>query len=208
MTSQLGRTSVVGMLLFIGLVLASPAQDSTQDPKDVKKAPLPNYLPLQVGNEWRYRAIGGGVERVTMRVANVETIDGVAMARLESVAGENTVVTEHLGQTEKGIFRHRYNGLEVAPPYPLLQYPIKATEEAIEVPAGKFKAIRVDGQVEAMGKTIRLSAWFAKSERMSIAWSVWWTARTRLNSRSMRCAICNSRRLMSASRAGSMRSSY
>ena len=85
---------------------------------------------------------------------------------------------------EKGIFRHRYNGVEITPPICLLKFPIKkndswktesvtgkekvkmackSDEEEIEVPAGKFKTVKVvlDAEVVDAGIIVSTTYWFA-----------------------------------------------
>jgi hypothetical protein len=174
------RTSVIGTLLLLATAITSPAQDD----KDAKPSPTPNYYPLQEGNEWHYRTTADDkTGNVTTRVAKLETIGGTHLARLEAVSdGDTAALSEHLRQSGRGVYRHRFNGLEVEPPFPLLKYPIKAgaewkgkskagketieytsstKEESIEVPAGKFKTVRVDLQVESAERTVRITYWFA-----------------------------------------------
>ena len=74
------------------------------------------------------------------------------------------MATEHLTSTPEGVFRCRYNGIEVTPPLCILKYPFKEEVtwdvsvmigaeslkekfasgkiEEITTPAGKFKAAR------------------------------------------------------------------
>ena len=54
------------------------------------------------------------------------------MARSETVVNGNVVATEHLTSSAEGVFRCRYNGIEVSPPLCIFKYPIKenATWEA------------------------------------------------------------------------------
>jgi phage FluMu protein Com len=143
-----------------------------------------NYYPVEVGNTWHYRVNANGkITNSSVRISKHETINGEALARLDAL---NVPVTEHLAQTEKGVFRHRLNGSQVSPPFPLLPYPPKIgakwqgefttemekgknryfgeiqNEEIVEVPAGKFKTLRVFIKVEQNGPMVQTTYWFAK----------------------------------------------
>jgi hypothetical protein len=147
----------------------------------------PNYYPLQVGNQWTYKVSVGDNSAVTVsRVAKMETFNGgPELARLEASISNNVVATEHLRQTDQGVFRYRNNGVEVMPPICLLKYPVaikpkepmkwsnavkagaekgttysaEAVEESVEVPLGKFQAIRVEIK---QGKGADTTYWFVK----------------------------------------------
>jgi len=143
-----------------------------------------NYYPLEAGNSWTFRVDVNGKEvTATSRIAKIEKINDISMGRLEVTVNDKIVGTEHLQQNDKGVFRHRLNGLEVEPPLELLRYPVKAGEkwagelkvgadtgkfsaeageETIEVAAGKYKTVRVAIQLIEKGKTIDTTYWFAK----------------------------------------------
>ena len=145
---------------------------------------MPDYYPLQVGNQWKYRLDVNGKEvTMTTKIAKIETIDQQKLARLEAAVDGNTSATEHLQQTDKGIFRFRTNGIESSPPLLLLKYPAKngdkwsgaftasdskatysceAMEEEVVVPAGKYKTIRVAIKLEEKGQVVNTTYWFAK----------------------------------------------
>jgi hypothetical protein len=157
-------------------------------PTKEKKEPPPNYYPLEVGNEWRFNlTVGEKTTNMVSRIAKIENIDGVALARLEGEVNNQVGATEHLRQTEKGIFRHRYNGAECDPPVCLLKYPVKVgakwedkltvgkekakyscetKEETVEVGAGKHKCVRVDLRLDSMGQIVNTSYWFVKDVGM------------------------------------------
>ena len=85
--------------------------------------------------------------------------------------------------TDKGVFRHRGNGVELSPPVCLLKYPFKKGDtwesettlgnqqmkvkakavdfEEVTVPAGKYKAVKADGEFAVAGFTANFSYWFA-----------------------------------------------
>jgi hypothetical protein len=144
-----------------------------------------NYYPVDVGNTWHYRVTAkGNITNVSTRISKHETINGEALARLDTL---NVLFTEHLAQTEKGVFRHRLNGSQVSPPFHLLLYPPNVgakwqgeftselekgkfgysgeiqKEEIVEVPAGRFKALRVSIKVDQNGRPMgQFTYWFAK----------------------------------------------
>ena len=156
-----------------------------QEPKNGSKVvATANYYPLEVGNEWQYRVAANDRNSVLVtRISKIEEIGKEKLARLESPVLN---MSEHLTQTEKGVFRHRYNGADVSPPFRLLPYPATVgakwegeftvekengarkyfgeiqSEETIDVPAGKFKAICLLIKLEENGKRIETTYWFAK----------------------------------------------
>jgi hypothetical protein len=148
--------------------------------QDAKKPP--NYFPLDVGNEWHYRTTENGTKsNHILRIGKLEEFKGEKLARLES---PDINRSEHLAQTDKGIFRHRANGDEVTPPFCLLPYPATpgakwsgvftiaksqakytgeiVKEETVAVPAGKFKALRAVITLEEKGKMIETTYWFVQ----------------------------------------------
>lgn len=148
------------------------------------KPTAPDYYPLKPGTKWHYRVtVGGRTGAVACRIAKVETIDGQPLARLETVVGEKSVASEHLRTDAKGIYRHRANGLEPVPPIQLLRYPVKDGDrwesefsvgeekgklavvvigkEEVEVPAGKYKAVKVEVNTDSGGQKISTTYWFA-----------------------------------------------
>jgi hypothetical protein len=175
-----------GLILFVfGLALScqplATAQEKTQDSK--------SYYPLKAGNKWTYQiesdSVAKGSANLINQIAKIEKIDGVYLARLETIAKGKVAATEHLNVTEKGIFRNRYNGTEVSPPICILKFPIKkgstwkteskvgdeklsvsckSDEDEIEVPAGKFKTVKVvmDAEVAGAGILVSTTYWFAQ----------------------------------------------
>lgn len=141
---------------------------------------MPNFYPLKEGNAWHYRAdINGKTGNYVGRIAKME----MGMAVLEGAMDGKVIATEHLSQAKEGILRHKYNGMGVDPPLLLLPYPVKAKdkwsgklkigpieaqyaaesrEEKVKVPAGEFKAIRVDISMVEMGNKVSTSYWFVQ----------------------------------------------
>lgn len=167
-------------VLFLMAASFSGAQEK-------KPEPVVDYYPLQVGNQWSFKVtVGDNTATATSKIAKIETIDGVELARLDAIVNGNVVATEHLRQDGKGIFRYRNNGAEISPPICLLKYPVKdkdkwegdikvgndkgkyfceTKEENVEVPAGKFeKAIKVSIRLESKGQNVNTTYWFVKEK--------------------------------------------
>jgi hypothetical protein len=151
-----------------------------------------SYFPLKVGTKWHYRwkNSDGEAEKRIHQIIKTEQIDGRPLARLEARAREgprsNQITTEHLSTTAKGVFRHRFNGIDVSPPLCLLRFPIKTGEtwespmkvgdeqgtmvcrvdsDEIEVPAGKHKTVWSELEFFDRAGTLqfRTKYWFAPS---------------------------------------------
>jgi hypothetical protein len=171
----------IALLMAASLAAAKPVQ---KDGKKDSAAEQGNYYPLQVGNKWDYKveAAGSSAQAVS-RIVKVENIDGVSLARLEATVNGNVVANEHLRSDDKGVFRYRNNGQPIDPPICLLRYPAKSgdkwdgditvgkekgkyscetREENVEVPAGKFKAMKVTVTLEAKMQKVTTSYWFVK----------------------------------------------
>lgn len=167
----------IAVMLAVGLVVVS-GQTLAED-----KASGPDYYPLKVGTKWTYRVqVGGGQPgQVINQIAKLEKIDDQQLARQETVVQGNVAATEHLSSSAKGIYRHRYNGVEVLPAVCVLRYPVKqgdswgseakvgdqtikmtsrVGEEEVTVALGKYKAITVQVDGDAGGVKIRTTYWF------------------------------------------------
>lgn len=145
--------------------------------------PPPSYYPLKVGSKWHYKMeVNNQTLTAVNEIAKVENIDGQMLARLECAINGKVAATEHLSNTAKGIFRHRFNGIEITPPVKLLSFPLKdgdtwkdavkmGTEKAtyeckvgkedVEVPAGKYSAYTTSLELQAGGATVTTTYWFA-----------------------------------------------
>jgi hypothetical protein len=177
------------LLASVGGQAPLPAADQESPDKTAVKPPPPDYFPIKAGSKWHYQVEMEGEKKgqVTSQIAKIEKIDGQALARLESLVQGNLAASEHLSNTAKGIFRHRYNGLEVAPPICLLKYPVKkgesweidaklgddkitgtcrVSEAEVEVPAGKYKTIVVQFDAQAGQVKINTTYWFAPGTGM------------------------------------------
>jgi hypothetical protein len=113
-------------LLLVCALLLSAAVLTAGEPRPGRD--IRNYYPLEAGNTWTYRVeVNGKDVTATSRIAKIEKINDISMGRLEATVNDKIVATEHLQQNDKGVFRHRFNGLEVEPPLELLRYPAKAS---------------------------------------------------------------------------------
>lgn len=178
---QLRLLPVFGIAFLMAVSLAG-AKPTKKDEK--KESDAGNYYPLQVGNKWEYRVdVAGTSAKAVSTILKKETIDGVELARLEATVNGSPVATELLRATDKGVFRYRNNDKAIEPPICLLKYPVRAgekwdgeitvgkekgkyfcdtREENVEVPAGKFKAIKVTINLEAKMQKVSTSYWFVK----------------------------------------------
>ena len=170
---------VAGIVIVIAIGLPGEAQA----PRDNQK--LPDYYPLKPGTKWTYLvdAGGGKTVAVTNQIAKNETIDGKSMARSETIVNGSVVASEHLTSTAEGVFRCRYNGVEVSPPVCILKYPFKENAmweanatvgseqlklkgvsgklEQVTTPAGKYMAASVVTETTVQGTKIKAKFWFA-----------------------------------------------
>ena len=174
--------------LFTAFALAALVAPSFTSAGGDKKEPVvktPNYYPLQVGNRWDYDlTANGNTVPMSTTIARSETIDGVPLAVLEMSMQGKMVASEHLRQTDKGLVRYRSGQFVPTPPFVMVKYPIKsgdkwdgsfkvgeakanysseAEEETIEVPAGKYKTMRVAIKIEENGNVVKTTYWFAEN---------------------------------------------
>jgi len=168
--------------IFVSAVCVSalllPSLALTQEKKTTT-----NYLPLKVGNTWNYEVKAGGMEiAASQKVTKIEKKDGKDVATIETtIAGQS--INEQMSSTEKGIYRHSYQGVDVDPPILIMQLPVKKGdtwtskfkimgqelsasmktegEEKVTVPAGKYDAVVISMEMELMGQKITSKSWFA-----------------------------------------------
>lgn len=154
-------------------------------PKGVDSPAL--YFPTVVGATAVYQTTIGDLKMEgTYRVTKVDrTRDGfrVEVERGASVARRGVV--DQVNVSAKGLIVIQFGNRSIDPPRPELRLPAKAGdawdweaasadgaptrklkfkvigEEEVEVPAGKFKAIRVEQESEVNGKTAKFEEWYA-----------------------------------------------
>jgi hypothetical protein len=150
------------------------------------QGPAPNFYPMQVGNTWTFAVTANDKKATSVnKIARTEMVGGKALAVLELSINGKVVATEHLLQNADGVFRYRNNTEDIKPPLCLLKYPLQgnakwggdvtvgtekakytaeAREEAVQVPAGKYKALRVDIKMttDNGAQTVKTTYWFAQ----------------------------------------------
>jgi hypothetical protein len=166
---------LVALVLVAG-VTALVAQD-----KDKKQ---PNYYPVAVGNTWEYEMQVAGMNKTFITKFSKSEKDGdKELFLLEAeMDGMAVPITEHVSVSSEGVLRHKFNGMALETPLPLLKYPYKAKDswttktkvgteelevktttgeiEEIETPAGKYKAAPVTLEAEQMGMKVITTYWF------------------------------------------------
>lgn len=162
------------LLAFAAVAPAAPV------PKEVLKK-FPDYYPLLPGTEWEY-AIGEAA--VTVKVQDYEKKDGVRTGTLATFANGKVAATEKIRVDETGVYRTHINVTKIEPPVLILKFGIKdETEwttkakageaevdftfklnglEETEVPAGKYKAVKVSGAGDIAGTNSRIVYHFAE----------------------------------------------
>jgi hypothetical protein len=170
--------SVTATTAILALTCAVWAQDPS------KESP---YYPLKKGTTWTFKAPTkmGGAQTITVQVtggdkdgAKVETIIKDKDGKDKSVASETVVVQDD------GLYRTTVNGVKSDAPVRFLKLPPKkgeswevetkiqgqavkgtfsADEEEVTVPAGKYKAIKVEAKdFSVAGLKTTIACWYAE----------------------------------------------
>jgi hypothetical protein len=170
------KVFALSTLMFAGLAVAQPGPP----PPDARP---PLYFPTKVGTKWVYSH--PDFDR-TAEIRSVEDKDGTKLVTVATVSlpkrGARQIYTETYAVSEKGLAMVKFNGYPF--PEPLLKLPHKAGEtwkvsiprqrnvkeheathtalepEAVEVPAGKYTAVRVQS-VKTSGREIKTTSWYA-----------------------------------------------
>jgi len=132
------------------------------------------YFPTKEGDTRVYEVrVGDKVESTYKDIVDkvVKMDDGLHVTMSRDAPRANNFVTV-ISVTKEGLFRMSFNGESLEKPIPLLKMPAKVgtkweveggatytitKEEEVEVPAGKFSAIRV----ESVSGTTKTLLWFA-----------------------------------------------
>jgi len=164
------------ILASIGLAGAAPR---------LKDAPGGDYYPATVGDRWvtemQYKS---GTSEYTEVVTAVEKKDGALIVTVGREAnGKLLPQTSDVRVTDKGIFRVSLLGTVYDAPYCILKLPLKPgeswtsqvssdgtvtstfkykaiKEETVEVPAGKFKAFRIEVDIDSRGQPAKSVIWY------------------------------------------------
>jgi len=166
--------------ILIGLSLPFSLAESAPRPKEGDKPLL--YLPTTVGDQrvLQVDSKGGEVIEWVKRVEKKGEMTVVYFGR-----EQDGPALYAYGASPDGVFRISNGSFIYDPPYRLLKLPAKegekwesvspamggapkyvfkftsGTEEEVEIPAGKFKAIRVEAEEETNGLVTRTTYWFA-----------------------------------------------
>jgi hypothetical protein len=142
------------------------------------------YYPLKVGTTWTYRdADAPGAAKIVVKVARQEKVGDVLCARVETHKDGKAAGYEHVAVAKDGVYRHSINGLRPDRPLLLLKLPprggdewpvagklggetfagtMTAAEEDVAVPAGKYRALVVSGEVKVGDAALASAHAFAK----------------------------------------------
>src|SRR5688572_4730755 len=166
--------SILPQLVLAALLAPAAAAPVPKDKKDVL------YFPTAVGASWTYSA---GKSEFTEVVTSVERKDGgaVVVAISRDTKGRITPLYTY-EVSAKGLFRVATGKTPLDPPRCLLKLPAKdgdtwdhepkpkmgwkgkyvfKGEEEVEVPAGKYKALKVEAELQATTGPNRTTYWYA-----------------------------------------------
>jgi hypothetical protein len=181
----MSRIRIIAVLGLILLALAAAAGQKQQ------KEPPPDYFPLRVGDWWKYQSTTGEGKQseFTMKVlADEKQTDGTVLHQVEIMS--TIPIHEWYSKGNGWVLWHREaypkNDMKVAfepvrqylknPPTTGATWAWKGkgmmgveidesnqaiSSEAVEVPAGKFQAMKVETKVTQGGQTLTKTYWYA-----------------------------------------------
>jgi hypothetical protein len=164
--------AVSALALFLAVASAAPV------PKE--KTKTPDYYPTALGSRWVYKV---GETEIATEVTAVEVKKDARLATISTLVNGKAVSTERISVSDKGVFRDQINKADLKPPLCILKSPLKSGDkwevdssvqdqpmkmsftaggpEEVEVPAGKYKAVRVDADGTIAGTQTKVTYWFA-----------------------------------------------
>jgi len=170
-------------VLLVPIAAATPATAAPVPPPKGKEPP-PYYFPTQVGAEWVYDDDGA---KYTFTVTKVERKAGAMLVTVGLSYGKTTQHSYTVEVGKSGIRETLNFNRKVEPPTPLLKVPFAKGDrwespmsldgekradyvitvggvEEVKVPAGTFKAVRVDKVSTGVdGKTNQtITTWYAR----------------------------------------------
>ncbi len=143
------------------------------------------YYPLKKGSVWEYATAG---KTFQIKLVDFEMVGDTMCAKLESILNGNQVASEHVAVKDDGIYRYKYNNIEINPPLKFLELPAapdkkwqvdsKAStpsggelvlkgefttkSEKVKVPAGDYQAISASSTgFEVMSQKLEMIYYFA-----------------------------------------------
>jgi hypothetical protein len=154
---------------------------------NLKEKGEPLYYATKEGDKPVYEMRSGDTTtEATEVVTKVEKKDGTLLISVSREFQGRTTPPSQVSVSEKGVFRVASAGRELPVPIPMLKLPGKpgdtwtyepdtgggggparkttyrmGREEEVEVPAGKFKALRVESEQELGANLFRSTLWYA-----------------------------------------------
>jgi hypothetical protein len=143
------------------------------------RQPETSYFPLQAGTKWTYRFDG---MKVLVQVSHLAPAGAMAYALLETFADGTVLSREQVAVAEDGVYRCTLGGEKYDPPVCILKAPPQtaakwtfeskfhgetqkgmATQDQAEVtvPAGKYKAVRVQSLYKSDEQDVAVTCWYA-----------------------------------------------
>ena len=163
------------------LVAVGPADPAPR----LKEEPPRAYFPMTVGDRWvvemRYATSSA---EYTETVTAVEKADGGTVVTVGRGGDGQPDSLSRVKVTDQGLFRMSNLGTTYDPPYCILKFPVRpgqawtsevttggavrttfkykvVQEEDVEVPAGKFRAARLEVDIETRGQARKSVIWYA-----------------------------------------------
>jgi hypothetical protein len=171
------------LIPFLGLLTLSGPVASAPGPKG---KPVPLYFGTRVGDTWVYeiRTPAAKVDMIEA-VSAADEKDGVVVVAVTRTYQGETAVSQQLAVSEQGLQLLAVGGSNLSHAQWVVKVPVKAGdtwtvdldappgrqplkltytvrgEEEVEVPAGKFKAVRVDTTLNDPVVPMPISRWYA-----------------------------------------------
>jgi hypothetical protein len=174
------RSALLTALAALVLVLPAGAAPRLKDRS------ARGYYPMTVGDRWvtAIRYADGTVELTEVVTAVEKEGEGQVVSVGRENGGRVGPDVSQMMVTDKGLFRVSQLGTAFEAPYCVLRFPLTpgatwtsearsvvgteaklkytaVQEDDVEAPAGKFRAFRLDVELETAGKTSRSSIWYA-----------------------------------------------
>jgi hypothetical protein len=174
---------------LLALVFALVLLTTTVSAQKAKATASPDYFPLRVGDSWKYRStVSSDTEAIVKVVSAEKQADGTMRYLLEKVSGAK--IDNWYSKTNGWVLMHReaypeHEGLEMKyePAKQYLRNPLvagatwswkgKSTTqnemsesytvigpEMVEVPAGKFRAMKIVGKVSEASAMMTKTYWY------------------------------------------------
>lgn len=165
-------------LLTVIVLAAATAAPAAPVPKEAREAPA--YYATQIGAKLVYQT-GTGSAESTEVVTAVESKDGAVLVSVSRDFNGRLTPLSRVSVSKSGLVKIGIGARDLDAPQTMLKVPVRDGDswewalatgrkttltakgiEEVEVPAGKYRAARVDGETDAgNGRTIRYSYWYA-----------------------------------------------